>query len=950
MTENFSRNELQEWKAVRLPVQRTARMVTRVVAHVVFACGLLLGAVVVWAQEAPTFLERAHRLPEVTRVLVTGAHPDDEPSALLVDLSLGQSVDCAYLSATRGEGGQDLIGPELFDALGIIRTEELLAARRYDHCEQFFTRAYDFGFSKDPQETFRKWGREETLGDMVRVIRRYRPDVVISVWSGTPADGHGHHQAVGILTPEAVRAAGDPAQFPDQLKQGLRVWKVKRLYVLSRGARTPGVFSVDVGQYSPVLGKSFTEIAARGRNQHESQGEGAPEYKGPLPVFLKQIPPDENSGGTTDAREDYLATLNAGISSWIEFADRESDRVPFLKDDLAAIDTLAQAIARHADDENPAASIPEIVKGIQLLRALRHKVLASGLGEANQSDLSEHLRWKEQDFVETLNAALGLSLDARSAEAGVAPAEKTALTATLLNRSHVRVEPVSIDVDPQRSWTVKKESGELKPLGYNESLKWQFSAAPHAEAAPTEMYWLRLPRKGDRYDVADPTMIGRAENRPELSVTATYRLENEDPNTTFQITEPVEYVHIDPRYGQREEDVRIIPALSVSMAPDSLVVPTPATVTTRNVFVRIENERAGKMDGTVKLILPRGWKSIPIAAAFSAAQQDDVVNKKFEVRIPVHAAEGDHPILAVATVGEQNFSRGSQIISYPHIHSQVIYHPAQTTARVLNLKVPAGMKVGYVMGTGDRVPEALEQMGIQVTLLTDQALATSALASFDAIVTGIRAFDVRRDLRQNNARLLEYVRQGGTLIVEYNSVSFGLKPELLRRVAGFSVQGVAQSSLDAALMKEWKETNGPQSEEKLPRFADPTRQFGPYIMLRGALTDRVVDETAPVKILAPRNPIFTTPNRITEADFNGWVQERGLYFMKAWDARYTPLLASHDPGENDLLGGMLFAKYGKGNYVMTDYAWFRQLPAGVHGAYRIFANMLSLARSEKRKR
>ncbi len=906
---------------------------------------LLFCATGLTAQSSPSFLELAHRLPRVTKVLMMGAHPDDENSALLVDLSIGESLHCAYLSATRGEGGQNLIGPELFDALGIIRTEELLASRRYDHCEQFFTRAYDFGFSKDPQEAFQKWGREEVLGDMVRVIRRYRPDVVISVWTGTPADGHGHHQAVGILTPEAVRAAGDPLRFPEQIRQGLRAWSVRRLYVLSR-KDDANSFSVDLGQYSPVLDLSLPEIAARGRDQHQTQGQGTIDYWGPLPAHLTLL----EIGGASDlpkpgvpAQTDYQEVLRTGMSDWIRFVAGDERQLPTLPSALAAIQSRAEEIARSANDQNPEDSVPDLVKGIGEIRTLRQKILESGLKSSSQAELADRLRSKEEDFVETLNAALGLNLDARSVEVGIVSGEKGTVVATLMNRSNVSLQLKSISLEVRPGWVIGKLSGEEKLLGFNASAPWKFSVMPSSETPVTEMYWLRQPRRGDHYEVADPTLIGRAENRPNLRATATYELPAVASGVEFQILSDVEYAHVDPRYGERREAFRVLPAVSVTTSPSSLIIPVSPRPVTRNVFVRIENEKSGQVGGTVKLLLPRGWSCIPSAVAISAGQEGDVISKKFVVRIPAGTAQGDYPVDAVATLGEQNFSRGFQTIDYPHIRAQVIYHPARTIARVMDLKVFPGLKVGYVMGTGDRVPESLEQMGVHVTMLDEQALATADLAPFDAIVTGIRAYDVRRDLAQSNPRLLDYVRSGGTLIVQYNSTSFGLKPALLTGARSRSAQSVAQSTMDPELQREWTETNGPQPEEKLLKFADMSRQFGPYPMLRGQLTDRVVDETAPVKILAPNNRIFREPNLITEKDFEGWVQERGLYFMKAWDSRYISLLSSHDPGERELPGGMLYAKFGRGNYVMTDYAWFRQLPAGVSGAYRIFANLLSLS-------
>ncbi|MBZ5536105.1 MAG: PIG-L family deacetylase [Acidobacteriia bacterium] len=938
---------------------------------------LLLSGQIALAQEATTFFERAHDLPRATRVLMTGAHPDDENSALLAYLSQDQFVQCAYLSATRGEGGQNLIGPELFDSLGILRTEEMLAARGYDHCQQFFTRAYDFGFSKDPKEAFEKWGRDVVLGDMVRVIRRYRPDIIISVWRGTTEDGHGHHQAIGILTPEAFRAAADPNQFPEQLAQGLHPWQAQRLYVTGRDPHEPGSFSVAVGQFSPHLGKSLTEIAAMGRSLHQSQGQGAEQRMGPHPVYLELIAssaslPSPTSTEPADAQKTFQKGLQARIPDWASLAGGDLERAPFLSAGLTAIDSLAREIADHASDEHPSASVSLLVRGIDALRSLRKQVLSSALSETRQFDLAEHLRSKEEDFTEALIAALGMTLEVRADQPSLTPGSSVKITATLLNRSDVRVDPVTIEAEPRRDWTVEKATGDLKPLRYNEKMVWKFSAAASPTALLTEVYWLRLPRVGDRYAIANQALVGRAEDPPELSFVATFRVAEDPSGAIYQIVRPLEYVKVDPRYGERRESFKVIPALSVSSLPEELIIASSALSQSKNIFVRLESEGTEKVDGVVKLILPRGWTSSPIATAFSTAGKGQVVLKKFVLRIPPRPSTGDYPILAVATVGKENFSRGFQRISYPHIQEQNFYRLARTVAHITPLKLSPGLKVGYIMGTGDRIPEGLDQMGVSVTLLDEQALAIGTLGGFDAIITGIRAYDVRRDLDQNNGRLMDYVKNGGTLIVQYNSASFGLDPARVRRIETDSPEKEEQTAQRVALLKELEEFKGPQTAEKIVSFADPARQFGPYPLLRWQRDEvvrerpstrhpaheaepgaddyaRIVDEGAPVRILVPKNPIFTFPNVITEKDFDGWVQERGLNFMRSWEEHYTPLLASHDPGEKEQFGGMLYARFGKGSFVYTGFSWFRQFPAGVSGAYRIFANLISLSRAQAGK-
>jgi LmbE family N-acetylglucosaminyl deacetylase len=952
-------------------------------------CGLLLVFFCQFAsaQDTRTFYERAHGLPAATRVLMTGAHPDDENSALLAYLSQGLFVPCAYLSATRGEGGQNLIGPELFDSLGILRTEEMLAARGYDHCQQFFTRAYDFGFSKDPDEAFAKWGRDAVLSDMVRIIRRYRPDIIVSVWRGTTEDGHGHHQAIGILTPEAFRAAADPSRYPEQLAQGLHPWQAQKLYVMARDSHDPGSLSIDVGQFSPNLAKTLTEVAAIGRSQHQSQGQGAEQRKGAHPVYLRLIDsarsaklanppqsslPPQTVLDTVTAQPSLQPEFQAQISAWTSLAGSELDRAPFLSPGVTAIDSLAREIAGHANDEHPSACAPLLIKGIGALRSLRQQVLSSALSGEHQFSLADRLRSKEEDFTEALIAALGLSFDVRADQPSLTPGSSVKVTATLLNRSDVRIDPVTIEAEPHRDWTVKKTSGDLKALQYNESIVWKFSALASTAALPTEEYWLRLPREGDRYAIANQALVGRAENPPEIPFVATFRVADDPSGASFQVVRPLEYVHVDPQYGERHQDFKVVPTLSISSLPDQLIIARSAVSQSKTIYVRLESEGAERADGTVKLILPRGWGSTPMTTAFSTAGKEQVILKKFVMRVPPSAPPGDYPILAVATVGKGNFARGFQKISYPHIREQYFYRASQTVAHITALKVPPRLKVGYIMGTGDRVPEALEQMGVNVTLLDEQALGIGSFTAFDAIVTGIRAYDVRRDLNQNNGRLLDYVKQGGTLIVQYNSSSFGLKPALVRHNEMNSSESEDENSRREELLNKLDKLMGAQTAEEIAAFADPARQYGPYSMLRWQRSeiaregtsagkaghelergandfDRIVDENAPVRILAPGSRIFSFPNLITEKDFDGWVQERGLNFMRSWEEHYTPLLASHDPGEKDQPGGMLFAKYGRGNYVYTGYSWFRQFPAGVSGAYRIFANLISLSRVQGRK-
>lgn len=784
------------------------------------------------------------RLRVLGSVLMTAAHPDDENTALLAWFARGRKVRTAYLALTRGEGGQNLIGPEQSDALGLIRTQELLAARRIDGAEQYFTRAIDFGFSKSAEESFRKWGREEVLRDMVWVIRRFRPDVIVLRFSGTSRDGHGHHQASALLGEEAYRAAADPQRFPEQL-QWTTPWQARRLMWNTFGAAarasTLGTVEVDVGAFDPVLGYSYSEIAGMSRSMHRSQGFGAAQRRGSAKQYL-----------VVTAGEPAQKDPFEGIDiSW--------NRVP----GGAAVDQVLAEALRQYDPSEPARIVPLLARARALMVAIRDP-------------------WAERKLTEldeVIALCAGLWVDAAAERAFVEPGSELRIRGEVVNRCRLPARWLEVVLEDGRQSSRVEPALELpenQPVV--RELSWKF-----AEDVPySGPFWLAAPRRGEAYQIP-AQLAGLAENPPVLA--ARFRIEIGP--ATIELARPVRYRYVDRVLGECTRRLEVGPPVAVRL-PQSVVLFTEAKP--RPVEVELTAQVA--VQGEVRLVAPEGWRITPSSQPFrfdGPGEQSAVV---FQVEPP--QKEEVARLQAVARVGAAEVRVGVETIAYPHIEPVIWFPPA--TARLVRSDVRVLVRrVGYVMGAGDEVPEALRQLGCEVTLLTAGDLARGDLSRFDAVVTGVRAFNVRADLRANLARLLQYVASGGTLVVQYNTLEPGL-----------------------------------------PRL-------GPYPFRVGR--ERVTVEEAPVSFPDPDHPLLRAPNRIGPRDFEGWVQERGLYFASEWDARYQPLLVSADPGEKPLAGGTLAARYGKGVYIFTAYAWFRQLPAGVPGAYRVFANLLSAGQS-----
>lgn len=831
------------------------------------------------------------RLGTTKRVLMVGAHPDDEYTPLLAHLALGEGADVAYLSLTRGEGGQNGIGPELGEALGIVRTEELLAARRADGAGQFFTRAYDFGFSKNAEEAFLHWPREELLRDVVGVIRRYRPDVVVTVFSGTPQDGHGQHQVSAIVAAEAFEAAGDPARFPEQVAAGLRPHRPASLYQsLWRGAEN-ATLRLQVGGYDPLLGRSPYQLAMASRSRHRSQDMGRPEPAGPQWAHLRRWPvggPAGENGGEAGA------SLFAGIDTTLT-ARAISDAARRTRADAAFSEyrVLAARLRSEANPLEPGRLVPGLASALALLD--RGEAALSGDSSPAAQDLRFRIAAERADARAALARAAGVVFDATADDSRVVPGQEVTVTASVWNGGTrpVRVSALGPDLPP--GWSANSQDTLPASVAPGTLAVRRFRVRVPADAAPDGAYFLRQPRAGDMYAwTGDWSVDGDPFEPAPVRGRAAVVLEGAELPLGAEAT----FREVDLRQGELRRPVLVVPAVSVRMSPAATVLAvsgaaaSPAPLRYR---VKLQAEAPGGIAGTLRLAAPSGWtvepREVPVRFAGPGEQRE----VEFSVRAPAGVKTGDYPVGAVFEAEDgRRFERGVQMVDYPHVRARPLLHDAASRVRAADVQVPAGLKVAYVTGAGEEGPAVLEQLGIVPDLLDTEALAGRDLSGYDVIVAGSRAYEVRPDLAAHNARLLDYVRRGGTLIVQYN------KYEL--------VQG----------------------------------GFTPYPLTMGRPHDRVTDESAPVRMLDPAHPVLSWPNRIGESDFEGWIQERGLYFARTWDPKYTPLLEMADPGEAPLRGGLLVAPYGEGTYVYTGLAFFRQLPEGVPGAWRLFANLLAL--------
>jgi LmbE family N-acetylglucosaminyl deacetylase len=821
------------------------------------------------------------------RLLVVGAHPDDEDTSLLTLVARGQGGEAAYLSLSRGEGGQNLIGSELGVGLGLIRTRELLAAREIDGGRQFFTRAFDFGFTRSLDETLRLWPKEAILEDAVRVVRRFKPQVVVAVFPGTAQAGHGQHQEAGVLAPEAYRLAGDPAAFPALLaeKEGLVAWKPLAFY---RGAwfdRKAATMNLPLGGIDPLTGKSAYQLAMASRSMHRSQDMGRLQELGGPETRLAWV-----DGGAGKDGKDIFAGIDthlAAIAAPLPEGDRKRDVAAHLAQAEAAARKARAALSpeRLADAATPLA---EILKHLQAALAL----LKGEKGEALAvADLVE----EKIAVAETgLAAAAGVAVDAAVNRETVTPGGTVEVETTLWNGGTATLGGVAVALVADWGDARPRSTGEAaslaESLAAGEKKDHKMSLPVPAGTPLTLPYFLRRPLQGDLYDWSEsaPSERGEPFGPPPLTARFTFTFDG----VPVTLDREVVYRRQDEALGEVRRPLRVVPKVEVA-TPDPLVMwPLPAGKP-RRIDVTLTSHSAEPESGRLVVQPSAAWPaqaSFPFQLAPGAAT-------KIEVPLTANAAlaPGRYSLTLTAELdsGERS-AVAVPLIEYPHIRPTPRPVPATVVVSATDLRLPPLKRVGYVRGASDRVPEFLSQIGVPLVLLGPADLSDGDLSAYDAIVVGSRAYETDPALGRANGRLLDYARKGGLVLVQYQQYPY--------------IEG----------------------------------HYAPFALDIARPHDRVTDETAAVKLLDPASPVFTTPNRLGPADWEGWVQERGLYFAHTWATEWKPLLAMADPGDPDLQGGLLVAPVGQGHYVYTGLALFRQLPAGVPGAYRLFANLLAL--------
>ena len=823
-------------------------------------------------------------------VLMIGAHPDDENTGVIAYLARGRKLRTGYLSLTRGEGGQNLLGNEQGPYLGALRTQELLAARKVDGASQYFTRAIDFGFTKTASETMEKWGHDRILSDIVWVIRQQQPDVILLCFSGTPADGHGQHQVSAILGREAFDAAADPTKFPEQLKS-VKTWQARRLMQArftppggagigaagasggSGGARgasgrvrgvapVAGELSLPVGDYDPVLGRSYREIAVSSRSEHKSQAMVQSMAFGEQSTVLVPV-------GGAQAKNDLLDGVD---TTW--------GRVP----GGARVGELLAGALRDFDDLHPEKTAAALLDA---------RTLVAELAKNGQ----RWAEWKLDEIDRAIALCTGLRAEAQADAYAYVPGATADVKLTAINRSHLPMVLSGIHVD---GWGDRNADVNDRALPYNREETVNLKLTVPKDRPYSQPFWLRDAPDGDTYVIKDQALIGRADTVPEV----TARFDFTIGGKPFSVTEPLHYRYADPSRDEFVRPVVVEPPVSVVLPSQNFVV---AIGSVRDVSVLVRAMVAGQA-GELTFEAPHGWSVFPAKAAFDLKEAGATQEIRFRLTPPVTPGTGSFKVVANLRQGLQVAS-AVNVIDYAHVPAQTIFETSGGSMAAVHLRVLA-KRIGYVMGSEDKMPEAIRQMGCRVDLLDAKTLSTGDLSVYDAIVTGLRAYAVRADLREAQKRLLRYVSDGGTLVVQYNRLDD-------RRIS--------------------------------PSVAEAFDHMGPYpFTLSQGNTERVTEEDAPVKILTPDSSIVRFPNTIGPADFAGWVQERGVYFADKWDSHYHTPFETHDTGEKELKGSLLYARYGKGAYIYTSFSWFREMPAGVPGAFRIFANLLSTGKAAAR--
>jgi LmbE family N-acetylglucosaminyl deacetylase len=850
------------------------------------------------------------RLSTTARLLHTTAHPDDEDGGMMTLESRGRGDTVELLTLNRGEGGQNKVGSNLFDVLGVLRTLELTASDRYYGVEQRFTRVADFGFSKNPDETFQKWnGHDVVLADMVRVIRTFRPDVLVSRFQGTDRDGHGNHQASGIVSREAFRAAADPKRFPEQIAEGLLPWRAKKFYFDNvcpfRSNECPPenyTVKLSTGEKDADLGMTYIQFAMEGLRHQLSQGAGGWSVDaGPHYAFYRLVdsllPP---TAGKDGHEQDFFDGIDTSLPGLAGRLGADEGKVPWLRTELVQVQTAVEQATKAAGDD-PAKAARPLLEGLQAADSLVSRIAAERqLPAAEQRELLGHLRLKRAQLQEGANLALGLTMNV-TVDAGTAataeeafmavPGQAFGVTARVRNSGSktLAIQEIALDLPP--GWHAASTSLGVQSVSPGQETTAGFRVTAPENAEYTRPYWHRNnPETEGINTVDDPHYATLAFPPAPLLAHVNYSVDA----LKSSLGGIVSVSYSDSMGRERRRALAVAPPFSIAIEPISQVTPVGHRGSS-SVKVNVRSGLPGAVTASVRLEAPQGWQVEPESQAVTFARVGASKECQFRV-VPSASREERDQLKASLTYHNKAYAEGYTVVTRDDLDTFYYYQPAVQRVSIVDVRVPAELKVGYIMGAGDDIPTVLRQVGLDVAMIPAEKLATEDLGKYQTIVLGIRAYDTQKDVATNNKKLLDFVAAGGTLAVQYEA-----------DVGNF---------------------NG--------------GSFAPYPATLGR--GRVSVEEAAVEMLAAQERVFHFPNEITQRDFEGWVQERGLYFMEKWDDKFTPLLASHDPGEPSLKGGLLMAKYGKGTYIYTGYAFFRQLPAGVPGAVRLYVNLLAAGR------
>ncbi len=799
--------------------------------------------------------QKIEKLNFLGSVLYIAAHPDDENTKLISYLSKNLHARTGYLSLTRGDGGQNLIGPEIREALGVIRTQELLAARRIDGGEQFFTRANDFGYSKNPTETLSIWDKEKVMSDVVWTIRKFQPDVIINRFDHrTEGRTHGHHTASARLSMEAFELADKKGSFPEQLDY-LSTWQPKRMFFNNswwfygsqekfKKADKSNMLAVDVGNYYPLLGKSNTEIASLSRSQHKSQGFGNTAVRGKDLEYIELV-----KGKMPASQEAIFAGIN---TSWSRLKNGKE------------IGELVSEIQRDYDFKNPSHSIPKLLQVYTKIEQLENK------------------HWQEiklKEVKEIIASAAGLYLEAYAENQIATPNDSVKVNIEVTNRNELDIKVYDVCVN-KVNFTKSIQKNLSNNTSYNTTVDFKLPK----EIAYSSPYWLDLPHTIGMYKVPEQLKRGKPENDAALKAIFNLSING----TKLNFTKPVVYKTNDAVKGEVYKPFLIVPKISLKVEPEILIFNES---TSKEIILKVKNNSSAT-EGELRLEAGENWQIEPTFIPVNFQKKGEEKTFRFKITPPKEKTTSN--LKAFFFRKGKKYSQENAIIDYEHIPQQSILSPAEAKLIKLDIK-KKGEKIAYIQGAGDKVGESLTQIGYDVTYLTPAEISENKLAQFDAVVVGIRAYNVLESLKYKQKTLFDFVKNGGNMLVQYNTA-----------------------------------------------HALETKNLAPYSLKLSK--NRVTNENAKVDFLAPEHPVLNAPNKITKADFENWVQERGLYFPQEWNKKFTPILGMNDEQETQKKGSLLVAPYGKGYYIYTGLSFFRELPAGVPGAYRLFANLLSLGK------